>query len=48
MYKATLPIGYKINIATYQAEQVEHTVKGVSINVLQTLAIVLVVVIFFP
>lgn len=45
--QATLPIGYKINIATYQAEQVERTVKGVSINVLQTLAIVLVVVIFF-
>jgi len=45
--QSTLPIGYKINIATYQAEQVERTVRGVSINVLQTLAIVLVVVIFF-
>ncbi len=45
--QSTLPIGYTINIATYQAEQVERTVKGVSYNVLQTLAIVLVVVIFF-
>ena len=44
---ATLPIGYNINIATYQAEQVEKTVRGVSINVLQTLAIVLVVVVLF-
>ncbi len=45
--EATLPIGYNINIATYQAEQVEKTVRGVSINVLQTLAIVLVVVVIF-
>jgi len=45
--EATLPIGYNINIATYQAEQVEKTVRGVSINVLQTLAIVLVVVVLF-
>lgn len=44
---ATLPIGYQLDIATYQAEQVEKTVKGVSINVLQTLAIVLVVVVLF-
>ncbi len=44
---ATLPIGYQLNIATYQAEQVEKTVRGVSINVLQTLAIVLVVVVLF-
>lgn len=43
----TLPIGYQLDIATYQADQVEKTVKGVSINVLQTLAIVLVVVILF-
>lgn len=43
----TLPIGYQLDIATYQANQVEKTVKGVSINVLQTLAIVLVVVILF-
>ncbi|MEW6995158.1 efflux RND transporter permease subunit [Colwelliaceae bacterium MEBiC 14330] len=45
--EATLPIGYNINVATYQAEQVEKTINGVSINVLQTLAIVLVVVIIF-
>jgi len=45
--EATLPIGYNIDIATYQAEQVEKTVRGVSINVLQTLAIVLVVVVLF-
>ncbi len=45
--EATLPIGYKINVATYQAEQVEKTIQGVSMNVLQTLAIVLVVVILF-
>ena len=43
----SLPIGYQINIATYQADQVQKAVRGVSINVLQTLAIVLVVVIFF-
>ena len=43
----TLPIGYNLNIATIQAEQVEKTVYGVSINVVQTLAIVLVVVMLF-
>lgn len=43
----SLPIGYKLNIATYQAEQVNNTVYGVSINVIQTLAIVLVVVMIF-
>lgn len=43
----SLPIGYQLHIATYQAEQVEKTVRGVSVNVLQTLAIVLVVVILF-
>ena len=42
-----MAIGYKLNIATFQAEQVEKTVTGVSVNVLQTLAIVLVVVILF-
>lgn len=45
--EASLPIGYKLNIATYQADQVEKTINGVSMNVLQTLAIVLVVVILF-
>jgi multidrug efflux pump subunit AcrB len=43
----TLPIGYQLKTATYQAEQVEQTVRGVSVNVLQTLAIVLVIVILF-
>lgn len=44
---STMPVGYEIDFATYQAEQVERTVRGVSLNVLQTLAIVLVVVIVF-
>lgn len=43
----TLPIGYRLQIATYQAEQVETTVRGVTYNVLQTLAIVLMVVMGF-
>jgi multidrug efflux pump subunit AcrB len=43
----SLPIGYELHIATYQAQQVEKTIRGVSVNVLQTLAIVLVVVILF-
>ncbi|MBA6233924.1 MULTISPECIES: efflux RND transporter permease subunit [unclassified Colwellia] len=43
----TLPIGYKINIATYQADQVQKSIQGVSINVIQTLVIVLLVVIYF-
>lgn len=43
----TLPIGYKINIATYQADQVQKSIEGVSINVIQTLVIVLLVVIYF-
>jgi multidrug efflux pump subunit AcrB len=45
--ESTLPIGYKIDFATFQADQVERTVRGVSINVLQTLAIVMVVVVVF-
>lgn len=43
----TLPIGYSLDIATYQAEQVQTTVRGVTLSVLQTLAIVLVVVVLF-
>ncbi|MCU4676803.1 efflux RND transporter permease subunit [Catenovulum sp. 2E275] len=43
----TLPLGYQLEIATYQADQVEQTVYGVSVNVLQTLIIVLVVVMIF-
>ena len=42
-----LPAGYRLDIATYQAEQVATTVYGVTVNVLQTLAIVLAVVILF-
>lgn len=45
--EASLPIGYNINVATFQADQVTKTINGVSVNVLQTLAIVLVVVILF-
>ncbi|WP_440905207.1 efflux RND transporter permease subunit [Catenovulum sp. SX2] len=43
----TLPIGYNLDIATIQAQQVEKTVYGVSVSVLQTLLIVLVVVMLF-
>lgn len=44
---STLPIGYNIEISTWQAEQVESTVRGVSNSVMQTLVIVLAVVIMF-
>lgn len=44
---ATLPLGYELHVATYQAKQVKDTVQNVSINVIETLAIVLVVVILF-
>jgi len=43
----TLPIGYEVNFATYQADQVQRAISSVSLNVLQTLAIVLVVVVLF-
>jgi multidrug efflux pump subunit AcrB len=45
--ESSLPIGYQINFATYQADQVETKIKGVTNNVIQTLIIVLVIVIFF-
>lgn len=45
--ESSLPVGYQLHIATYQAEQVEKTVQGVSMNVLQTLIIVLIVVVLF-
>nr|WP_298380858.1 efflux RND transporter permease subunit [uncultured Halomonas sp.] len=45
--EGTLPVGYSIDLVTYQAEQVENAVYGVTANVLQTLAIVLGVVILF-
>ncbi len=44
---ATLPVGFSLEIVTFQAEQVAKAVYGVSFNVLQTLAIVLAVVVFF-
>ncbi|MBF0192908.1 MAG: efflux RND transporter permease subunit [Magnetococcales bacterium] len=43
----TLPIGFNLEIATWQADQVANTVNGVSINVGQTLLIVLLVVVLF-
>lgn len=42
-----LPVGFHLDIATYQAEQVANAVYGVTSNVIQTLAIVLGVVILF-
>ncbi|MGP1353220.1 MAG: efflux RND transporter permease subunit [Parasphingopyxis sp.] len=43
----SLPAGVEFDIMTFQADQVESTVYGVSFNVLQTLAIVLGIVILF-
>ncbi len=43
--EAGLPVGYALEDVTVQAEQVEQAVNGVSVNVLQTLAIVLAVVV---
>ncbi|NEV64172.1 efflux RND transporter permease subunit [Thiorhodococcus minor] len=45
--EASLPIGYRLEIMTFQADQVAKAVYGVTANVLQTLAIVLLVVILF-
>jgi multidrug efflux pump subunit AcrB len=45
--KASMPIGYNLEIATYQADVVAATIDGVSLNVIQTLAIVLATVIMF-
>lgn len=42
-----LPLGVNFDIVTYQAEQVKSAVYGVSINVIQTLVIVLGVVVIF-
>jgi len=44
---STLPIGYNIDYATFQADQVKQSINGVSTSVVQTLAIVLVVVVLF-
>lgn len=43
----TLPAGLNFDVITYQADQVGNAVYGVSINMLQTLAIVLIVVMIF-
>lgn len=43
----TLPVGVRLDIATFQADQVASAVYGVTTNVAQTLAIVLAVVILF-
>ena len=45
--RSTLPIGYKIDIATDQSVQVERRIRDTSNNVFQTLIIVLLVVILF-
>ncbi|MPS31582.1 MULTISPECIES: efflux RND transporter permease subunit [unclassified Salinivibrio] len=45
--KQSLPVGVNLDRITWQADQVENAVYGVSANVIQTLAIVLGVVILF-
>ncbi len=45
--EATLPIGYVLDFATFQPALVEKTVNGALLNVYQTLAVVLVVVMLF-
>lgn len=43
----SLPVGYELDIVTFQPDQVATAVYGVTLNVLQTLGIVLAVVILF-
>lgn len=45
--ESSLPVGYALDIVTYQADQVAASVFGVTTNVLQTLGIVLLVVVLF-
>ncbi|MEL6548521.1 MAG: efflux RND transporter permease subunit, partial [Myxococcota bacterium] len=45
--QAALPVGYQLDVITNQADAVASAVYGVSVNVLETLAIVLAVVILF-
>ncbi|XKE45941.1 efflux RND transporter permease subunit [Halomonas organivorans] len=45
--RATLPAGYRLDVMTFQPDQVANAVYGVTRSVLQTLAIVLGVVILF-
>jgi multidrug efflux pump subunit AcrB len=46
-YEATLPIGYAIDFATYQAEQVGVAVNSALSNVAQTFVVVAVLVVLF-
>jgi multidrug efflux pump subunit AcrB len=46
-YEATLPIGYAIQFATFQADQVGVAVKSALANVAQTFAVVGVIVVLF-
>ncbi|MEM6732773.1 MAG: efflux RND transporter permease subunit, partial [Myxococcota bacterium] len=45
--RRTLPVGYRLDIITNQADAVSNAVFGVSLNVLETLLIVLAVVVLF-
>ncbi len=45
--RTTLPAGLNFDVITYQADQVENAVYGVSVNMMQTLFIVLIVVVIF-
>ena len=42
-----LPIGYKVDVAFYQAKYVKESILGVATNLLQTLITVLIVVVLF-
>ena len=46
-FEGTLPIGYELRFATYQARYVSESVQGVAVNVYETLGIVLFVVVIF-
>ena len=45
--EADLPIGYALDFATYQADYVKESVDGVTLNVYETLGIVLAMVMLF-
>lgn len=47
LLESDLPIGYSLNWATFQSDQVKSSIGGFTSNLYQTLAIVLVVVVFF-
>lgn len=47
IFADTLPIGYKIQWVTFQSDHVQASIQDFSSNLYQTLAIVLLVVIFF-